>query len=203
MVDPVDAIAAALRALAPAKVTVGVRRIDEIDEATLFDDERHLIEAAVPQRRREFASGRVLLRELIGQHVPIPSRPDRAPDLPTGIVGSLAHDDEFVVAAIGRSEDVAALGVDIEPIQELTAGLPDSILRHDERELDPMLAFTLKEATYKAWSQLGGRFLEHHEVRLRIRGSSFDATVVTEGADLTGSFASASGRWLALTGVTR
>jgi 4'-phosphopantetheinyl transferase EntD len=76
------------------------------------------------------------------------------------------------------------------------------ILRPDERHLDAHLAFTLKEASYKAWSALGGRMLDFHEVRLDICGSRFRADVVAESARFHGGFSTALGRWVALVVAT-
>ena len=157
--------------------------------------------AAVPRRRREFASGRALLRDLIGMDVPIPSGRDRAPILPPGVCGSLAHDDGFVVAAVASRTDFRSLGVDIEPIDPLDQMTAAAILRADEAGLDAHLAFTLKEAAYKAWSGAGGGMLEHHDVRVSIVGSQFRAEVVTAETTLEGAFTTAGGRWLALVAV--
>ncbi|MEO8693816.1 MAG: 4'-phosphopantetheinyl transferase superfamily protein [Acidimicrobiales bacterium] len=149
-------------------------------------------------RRNEFATGRALLRSLIGRHVPISVAPNRAPVLPTDVRGSLAHDREFAVAAIARGPLISSIGIDIEPRTALAPGMWSLILRPDERDLDAHLAFTLKEATYKAWSALGGRMLDFGEVRLDVNGSGFDADVVNESARFHGRFAAAGGRWVAL-----
>ena len=47
------------------------------------------------------------------------------------------------------------------------------ILRPEEQSLDAHLVFSLKEAAYKAWSAMGGRFLDHQEVVVSVRGSRF------------------------------
>jgi 4'-phosphopantetheinyl transferase EntD len=194
-----ESILTALRALAPPYVAVGVRTIGDWP---MFDVEREYVSAATMRRRSEFASGRALLRLLLGQDVPIPAGSDRAPILPPGVCGSLAHDDHFVVAAVGSRRDVRSLGVDIEPVDPLDQETAAAILRSDEAGLDAHLAFTLKEAAYKAWSGLGGGMLEHHDVRVSTAGSLFRAEVVTAGVALEGAFATAGGRRLALVMVT-
>lgn len=210
--DELAAIAQALRSLAPPHVSVGVRPIaaagvdvDEahVDEAGLFAEELDAIRGARPARRREFSQGRILLRELIGRSVSIPVAPNRAPVLPPGIRGSVAHDDRFVVAAASRDERVVAIGIDIEPSGPLEPDLARVILRADERHLDPHLAFTLKEAAYKAWSSLGGRILEHHEVRVHVSNSLFRAEVVPHETVFDGSFATVADRFVALVVVER
>ncbi len=154
--------------------------------------------AAVPHRRREFASGRALLRDLIGRDVPIPAGSNRAPILPADVCGSLAHDEWLAVAAVGSRKLVRSIGIDIEPVHPLDDEIARVILHQQEAGLDAHLAFTLKEAAYKAWSGLGGRMLEPHEVRVSTAGTGFRAEVVPEGTALDGAFAMAAGRWLAL-----
>jgi 4'-phosphopantetheinyl transferase EntD len=175
-------------------VTVGVRTIDD---RPMFEVERAHVRRATERRVREFGSGRALLRELIGRDIPIPVGSDRAPVLPSDVCGSLAHDAGFVVAAVADRQLVRSLGIDIEPVGPLDEPTARAILRPDE-ELDAHLAFTLKEATYKAWSGLGGRMLEFHEVRLSVTGKGFRAAVVPERQAFDGLFETAADRWIAL-----
>jgi 4'-phosphopantetheinyl transferase EntD len=198
----VEELALALRSIAPAGVAVGARRIDADDLTTLFAEEQLAVARAVTGRRIEFATGRALLRSLIGRHVPIAVAANRGPLLPTDVRGSLAHDREFAVAAISRDPRIASIGIDIEPMTALEPDMCSVILRPDERHLDAHLAFTLKEATYKAWSALGGRMLDFHEVRLDIADSGFHADVVGESARFHGGFATAADRWVALVVAT-
>ena len=72
------------------------------------------------------------------------------------------------------------------------------ILREDEVGLDPHLAFNLKEATYKAWSTLGGPLIDHHDVRIAAETETFRAHVVAEDIWFSGSFAKVQGCWLSL-----
>jgi len=193
-------ILAALRAMAPPHVTVGTR---EIHDSPLLGGEYDHVRCATPQRRREFASGRALLRDLIGMEVPIPVGKDRAPVLPDGICASLAHDRSFVVAAVAKRKHISSIGIDIEPKDPLDEDTARAVLRPDEVGMDAHLAFTLKEAAYKAWSGLGGPMLEPHDVRLSILGETFRARVEQAGTELRGMFAGGGGRWLALVIVQR
>jgi 4'-phosphopantetheinyl transferase EntD len=192
------ALTEALWSIAPTGLAVGARRIVPDDVKGLFAEEQKAVARAVTGRQNEFATGRALLRSLIGRRVPIPVAPSRAPVLPVDVRGSLAHDREFAVAAIARDPLIGAIGIDVEPMTALAPEMCSLILRPDEHDLDAHLAFTLKEATYKAWSALGGRMLDFHEVRLAIDGSRFDADVVTESARFHGRFATAGDRWVAL-----
>jgi 4'-phosphopantetheinyl transferase EntD len=188
----------ALRVLTPADLTAGRRWVSAADLARLTEDEAEQIRHAVPRRRQEFASGRVLLRELLGRDVPIPVAVDRSPVLPPGFCGSLAHDDDVVVAAVSAVPSVLSIGIDVEPATPLEADVGALVLRPDEPGIDAHLAFTMKEAAYKAWSGLGGPMLDHHDVRLTMTTDAFRAEIMTEGIALDGSWITAGGRWLAL-----
>ena len=189
---------AALQALAPSDVRIGRRWITAGDLAALTDVEAAHVSRAVPRRQYEFATGRVLLRQLIGQDVAIPVAADRSPVLPAGVRGSLAHDRELAVAAVSDQAGVRAIGVDVEPATALEPAVAALVLRSDEPGLDAHLAFTMKEATYKAWSALGGRLLDHHDVRLAISGRSFRAEVLPDGTSFDGRTVAAAGRWVSL-----
>ena len=64
--DNVSELTRALRAMAPDSVQVGARCIEPRDLARLHPDVLALVEKAVPKRQNEFATGRVLLRSLLG-----------------------------------------------------------------------------------------------------------------------------------------
>lgn len=205
----VPTLESAIAALAPADVRTGVRLIDADDLGDLRDAEARHVTQAVAKRRNEFATGRRLLRHLLATDAAIPVAPDRKPVFPAGAVGSLAHDAEVAVAAVAHTDSYRALGIDVEPAGSVDRAVADAILRPDEAELDPLLAFTLKEAVYKAWSMSGGPMLEHHDVRLRVERQStadvipFRGEVVTAGDVLTGSYCLADDRWLALVTIAR
>jgi 4'-phosphopantetheinyl transferase EntD len=184
--------------LAPRDVITGVRRVDACDEDTLFAEERAAIRNAVGSRRRQFASGRALLRELLGQDVVIPVGCDRRPVLPAPFVASLAHDDEFAVAVATRDRRIAALGVDIEPVAAFTPELAGHVLRADEPLTDAARAFVVKEAAYKAWSSPDRPILDHHDVRITAADATFVATVLPTGDTVPVRARRAADRWLAV-----
>jgi 4'-phosphopantetheinyl transferase EntD len=175
-------------------VTVGARAIGD---RSMFEVERAHVSRAIERRVQEFGSGRALLRELIGRDIPIPVGSNRAPVLPPDVCGSLAHDDGFVIAAVADRRLVQSIGIDIEPVGPLDEPTTRAILRPDE-DFDAHLAFTLKEATYKAWSGLGGRMLEFHDVRLSVMHRGFTAEVGPERQTFDGLFEMAAERWIAL-----
>lgn len=194
---PVPAIDRALESLAIPGVRLGARVISSADVFSLHAVEHAAIDRAVPARRSEFATGRALLRSLLGEDVPIQVAPDRAPVLPPGVKASLAHDRRFAVAAVSRAAGVRSLGIDIEPMTRLSTEMAAVIVRSDEGLVDPHLTFTLKEATYKAWSRLGGRMLDFHEVRVTVGVDSFVAEVLHTGTCFDGRFVDAGDRWIA------
>lgn len=196
-----DEVAAALAGIAPAGVRVGCRRVTAADVASLHPAEAATVERAVAKRRDEFATGRALLRDLLGRDVTIVPRADRRPDLPQGTVGSLAHTERLAIGAIASDQAFRALGIDVEPATPLEAPVASAILRPDENGLDAHLAFTLKEAVYKAWSSLGGAIIDHHDVRVRLAGDTFVGSVIEAAASFHGRWARAGGHWLALVEV--
>jgi 4'-phosphopantetheinyl transferase EntD len=185
-----------LRSIAPPDVHVGSRLIDDADLDRLLPAERDAIARAVPVRQREFATGRVLLRSLIGTTAAIPVGHDRAPVLPVGVAASLAHDRRLAIAAVTRRPGIV-LGIDIEPIEALPPGIAAMVLRSDE-DIDAHLAFTLKEAAYKAWSRAGGGMLGHHDVRVALDGRAFVASFIGTCVTISGAFGRAADRWVAL-----
>ena len=180
----------------------GSRRIAESDVAGLHAQERALIGQAVPKRQHEFATGRALLRQLLGASTTVIADDRRAPQWPAGFCGSLAHDDRCAVAAVARLDPIRAIGIDVEPTVPLTDDMAALILRPEEHGLDAHLVFSLKEAAYKAWSAMGGRFLDHQEVVVSVRGSRFGALVVDDDVVLEGRFAVVGDRTVALVVVS-
>src|SRR5262249_11656525 len=119
---PMD-MQAALEALAPPRVAVGCRRIEEGDEKALLPEEAEAISQFVLGSRRARGGARRVARDLLVQfghpNWSLPRPPGGAPVWPDGVVGSLAHDREVAVAAIGSRRDLAGLGIDVEPAETL------------------------------------------------------------------------------------
>lgn len=159
---------------------------------------------AVLSRQMEFATGRALLRRLIGANVEIGIGPDRRPRLPVGTTGTLAHDQDVAIAAIAPEPSGLALGIDLEPITRFDVEEQQLILRPEERHLDAHLVFVLKEAVYKAWTNLGGGMLDHHDVAVRVDSTTgFTAVVGSTGTRISGQYVAVEGRHIALVVVDR
>src|ERR687896_1732938 len=139
----------------------------DVPESTMFSDEAAAVASAGAERRREFGTvrwcARTALRQLGVPAVPILPNGDRAPRWPVGVVGSMTHCVGYRAAAVARSAELRALGIDAEPHAALPDEALDLVLRAEERarllalaDSDPHLhwdriAFCAKEAVYKAW----------------------------------------------------
>ncbi|MFM9376294.1 4'-phosphopantetheinyl transferase [Gordonia sp. VNK21] len=213
----------------------------DLPDAALLPPEESLIAQAVPKRRREFTTARHCARTALGDLGVAPApilRGERGMPLwPSGTVGSLTHCDGYRAAVAGYSMTVRSLGIDAEPHD----GLPDGVLGHtslpEEREVlaqraaDPeqaglhwdRLLFCAKEATYKAWFPITGRWLGFEDARIeftRAPEAAGTARPPSDGAPATaaGTFTSTilidpaaadggaplrelSGRWLIARGL--
>ena len=118
----------------------------------------------VPVRQKSFAAGRVaahLAMTRLGQPVaPVLMTPDRAPLWPAGLTGSISHSHTCCIAALGRTDQVRALGVDVEEDSDLECDLVPTVCSGQERawlsvqppERQGLLAkliFSAKECAYK------------------------------------------------------
>ena len=132
-------------------------------------------------RRREFALGRACARRALaslGVHGPLLRGPDRAPQWPAGVIGSLTHTDGFCAAAVARRGELLALGLDAES-SPLSARAARRVLDEAERaQLERLasppaqgfatLAFSAKESLYKALFPLCGRKLVFGDAAIEI-----------------------------------
>jgi 4'-phosphopantetheinyl transferase EntD len=162
-------------ALEPFGVGVGARRIRRGDEAA-FADRRGSTPVHLA-RRRASGAARIVARSLLGDlgadaQAPLPRSPSGAPLWPDGILGSLAHDDAFAVAAVARLGRLAGLGVDVEPAEPLPGDLIGLVLSAAERAetegdgVKQRLVFAAKEAVYKAIHPLDGTPLEYGDIEV-------------------------------------
>ncbi len=177
--------------------------IDSIHVGSLHADELALVTNARDVRLAEFGTGRALLRELLRSAAPIARASNGAPAWPDGVVGSLAHDRSHAVAAIGSTDSYRAIGIDIEPHGEGDNELRQAVLRADDPDIDPIAAFVMKEAAYKAWSDLGGEPVGPLEVRLQVDGDSFTAEMPAPEMTVHGTFTDTGDSWVAIAAISR
>jgi enterobactin synthetase component D len=79
------------------------------------------LQTAVVRRRIEFLSGRLCAQRALhasgfGGLADIAIDPDGAPVWPAGYVGSISHCEGFAVAVAGPVQQVAGIGIDVEPL---------------------------------------------------------------------------------------
>jgi len=208
-----------LEEILPSGVATVATR-SEISDAPLFPSEEIAIGRAVEKRRREFVTARACARAALERlGIPpqaIPPGPKGEPQWPPGVVGSIAHCRGYRVAAVARKAEFATVGIDAEPDEPLPEGvlgdiaLPEELrwLRAAPRRPPGVswdrLLFCAKEAVYKAWFPLTGRWLgfEDAVVTIDAERRRFTARLLVPGPELGGlERAGFAGRWLARDGL--
>jgi 4'-phosphopantetheinyl transferase EntD len=181
----------------------------------LFPEEEVLVARATEKRRREFTTGRECAREALSAlgvgKVPILRGYRGAPQWPAGVTGSITHCAGYCAAAVARTQDLAAIGLDAEPNDTLPSDVLEMVSQPGERarlralpaaapEISwDRLLFCCKEAVYKAWFSLTGQWLGFGDADITINAAdaTFSARLLVPapvGVPLDGGFA---GRWLA------
>ncbi|HEX7032637.1 MAG TPA: 4'-phosphopantetheinyl transferase superfamily protein [Nitrososphaera sp.] len=169
-------------ALAVPGLLIGHRVISEGDELALLHGEVESFSLPAIERRRASGAARRVARELMNSmgvaDLPIPRSKFGTPIWPAGIIGSMAHDNQIAVAAVGLRRDLDAVGIDIEP----AVPLPPDILKlvatsREQRaivgnQLGAKLLFVIKEAVYKATYPLDHKFLDFHDIEVDIANRS-------------------------------
>lgn len=183
----------------------------------LFAEEEALVARATAKRRQEFTAGRQCARSALAAlgvpEAPIPRGYRGAPQWPDGIVGSITHCAGYCAAAVARTADLVTIGLDAEPDAALPGGVLEMVSRPAERTRLRDLAaawpgtswdrllFCAKEAVYKAWFPLTGRWLGFADADITIDATdgTFSARLLVPmpapgGVPLGDGF---TGRWLA------
>jgi 4'-phosphopantetheinyl transferase EntD len=190
-----------LAALLPADVAVA-EATALLEAAAHRSDDAALLGGASPGREAEFLTGRHLarraLRRLGAPDVPIARGADRQPLWPPGIVGSITHCAGYCAAAVAAGDAVASVGIDAEPHGPLAAGVLDRIALPDELawirahagagvHWDRLL-FCAKEAVFKTWFPLTGRWLGFDGARITFEpsGTAFEAELLVAPPHVNG-----------------
>lgn len=169
------ALAEALAAVVPHGISTGCRTIQSGDEALLLAEERQSIQTSYLKRLKASGAVRYIARGLLGDRdineFRILRAPTGEPIWPEGIVGSLAHDDEVAVAAVGSAVDFQGLGIDVEPaiplpvdIQSLVRIPTDKIGNDHASGISDRVLFCAKEAVYKAVYPLDRMILNYDDI---------------------------------------
>ncbi|MEJ5899190.1 4'-phosphopantetheinyl transferase family protein [Ochrobactrum teleogrylli] len=172
--DPLEiALNQAMQAVAAAGISTACRVIRDGDETRLLADESATLTVRNPVRRRASGAARLAARELLIKHgrggFAILRGSSGVPIWPSGIVGSLAHDDDMAVAAVASSADFLSVGIDVEPAialpEDITALVkqPGDRLPEGAADADRIL-FCAKEAVYKAVYPLDRVVLNYDDI---------------------------------------
>jgi 4'-phosphopantetheinyl transferase EntD len=195
-----------IQTLVPAAASA--ETFSDAPESAMFPVEAAAVAEAVDERRREFCTVRQCAREALRQigvaAVPILPDPDRAPQWPAGVVGSMTHCAGYRAAAVARSGELRGLGIDAEPHAAVPDPALDLVLRDEERMRLLALAdaypyvhwdrilFCAKEAVYKAWFPLTRRWLDFADVSATVHpDGTFEARLRVPDPALEAF----SGRW--------
>ena len=143
----------------------------------LLPEERRHAESLGGFRQVQFVGGRIamgmLFHELGFRRVPVLSDEHGAPRLCSGLVGSITHKQDLVVALMARGG--GGLGVDLEETDRDRMGIAPRVLRPEELEAvqalpperrwcDTVVRFSVKEAVYKALHPFLKRYIGFGEV---------------------------------------
>jgi len=186
----------------------------------LFPEEEALVARAVEKRRHEFATARNCAHRALARlgvaPAPIVRGERGAPQWPAGIVGSITHCAGYRAAAVARARDMLTIGIDAEPDEVLPEGVLDLVSLPDERARLRELAdtapdtcwdrllFSAKEAVYKAWFPLAGRWLgfDEADITLSAADGTFEARLLVPAPEVEGfQLRGFTGRWLASHGL--
>jgi 4'-phosphopantetheinyl transferase EntD len=166
---------------------VSAEAVPGIVDGQLFPEELAYIRGAVAARRSEYGTSRLCARRALAALglPPVPLVPDGngAPSWPTGIVGSISHTRNSCAVVVASNPPVRSLGLDIEPLRSLDAGVEKIILtprelwflRAQPRAWQDALAmcfFSAKEAYYKCQYLLTGAVLDFQDVELDMHPES-------------------------------
>ena len=183
----------------------------------------------VPKRQAEYLAGRLCAREalmrLTGTAAVPASGEDRAPQWPTGTLGSITHSSGWAAAIVTNSKEWSGLGLDIEQIMPVSRAerllteilTPAEQLRlaslpTEQRAQRISLTFSLKESLFKALYPLVLRRFYFHDAELlsvtadnkvRMRLLIDLHADWPAGSELEGQFAEFEGYLLSLVSIAR
>lgn len=173
---------AALAKIFPSCVAIEGGAVASVN-AELYPTERDIIASAVDSRRLEFTAGRYFsrsaLRRLGVAETAISVRPDRTPDWPEGIVGSISHAQGFCAAVVAQRSELLAVGLDIESVSAVNPALWPQLFSAREQAwlkrqhqypqmLAASLLFSAKECFYKCQYTLTRQWLDFSDVELKV-----------------------------------
>ncbi|MFJ3029512.1 4'-phosphopantetheinyl transferase [Curtobacterium sp. NPDC087080] len=200
--------------LLPASVVAAA--VDHDLSGPLADDERAAIARAVPSRRAEFRTGRLLARlALTAIGTPVTALPvarSGAPRWPDGVVGTITHCPGVRACAVARHDEHAGIGIDATPARPL----PPGVLRRVADLADDRVARGLAVLRRTGVESPDSVLLAATEAVAKARSTAHDGWFGIDGAHVElrpdGTFAAsarrgprfaATGRWAVDRGTAR
>jgi 4'-phosphopantetheinyl transferase EntD len=171
-----------IQSLFPAEVVTEETTIPALVE-NLHPAEQMCIKRAALRRRLDFAGGRACARRALAKlgigAFPLQMGEKGEPVWPTGIVGSISHSGGRCAAAVARWRRIRSLGLDLECLGPFEEGVIKLVCTAPELEWvqslpgarRPMafgLLFSAKECFYKCQFPLTRRWLDFHDVDIRV-----------------------------------
>lgn len=133
-----------------------------------------------PNRKKEFILGRMCAslayEKCMGSELlKLDSGLDRAPVWPDDVVGSIAHDKNYVGAAVARKNELIGIGMDFEEMGRTKIELSSHIRSSEDIKSHPAfsdeelltLIFSTKESLYKALYPNVQKFFGFEDAALR------------------------------------
>jgi 4'-phosphopantetheinyl transferase EntD len=198
---------------------VAMRCIAKVPIEEVYASELVTIANAGRKRRDEFLAGRACAHaclEALGvDKQPIVAGEIGMPVWPEGILGSISHSEAYCAAVALRTGSARGIGLDIERDRAVTQTMEPVIfgdtetaqlsrLAPDERRRIATIAFSAKEAFYKAQFPRSRAFLEYRDARVEVGEGRFDIFLLRDidrigscGDRLHGRYALADGYVLA------
>ena len=163
---------------------------NDASNARLLEEERTLAHGMGSQRLQDFTSGRHsahIAQRLLGLDEQAVLRADRSPQWPMGQCGSISHCRQWALA--GVSTRFRSIGVDIEAIDRVTRKLHRTLFRPEEiatlksqPDAASAIAFSAKEAGYKAIFPIGGAFIGFQDASIELDWSQQQFRIRYHGA---------------------
>lgn len=228
--DLLERITESLKAALPAGTAFSLGPI-ATDHPPLMGEELPRVRDMAAKRRGEFMAGRAHARAALAAlglpPLALPMGADRAPAWPPGIVGSISHAGDLVVAVAAPARLLHGIGIDVEPATPLDEDLLERVCRPEELTRirdgsmhapnpDPLhqdpshlakLIFSAKESVYKCTAPRTGIFLEFGDVEILLDPHQPAFSVQGHGAArgrlgpglLSGRFVELGGYWITAT----
>jgi len=170
----------------------------------LFEEEKIAKSFDHPKRKTEFIMGRTVahlaLKKFKLETIPILRNLEtREPCWPKSIFGSITHSGNLAAAAVGLTDDISGIGIDLEDLsRKINFKISRYICVDDElkylEKLSPEQAnfnlriiFSAKESIFKCFFPISRRYLHFKDAYVKIneKKSEFSFTLSTACSNIT------------------